>query len=172
MLTHAVARRQLGVVLVLLSVSGLCVATEAVSGSALQAKQRELLARKRPLSLPKRSAPVPRRDGEEDDTDKVVLQHASKVFNNFLSIMHDPNNEENLKQNFASMAGTFVACAFDAVKRGEITSMADEQEVRQYVYHKFSLIFDTVKRHRAVNRKQGVAHDQSPETARAVASGE
>jgi len=100
----------------------------------------------------KKSQPVERREGE-DDTEKLVLQHTSKIFHSFLNIMNDPNNEENLKQNFSSMAGNFVSFIFDANKRGEIHSLSDEQEVKRYMYRKLSGIFDTVKRRRGQVRR-------------------
>jgi len=99
----------------------------------------------------KRSTPVERRaDGE--DSDKLVLQHTSKIFNNFLKIMHDPDNEENLKQSFSSMAGNFVSFLFDATRRGEIESLENEQEVKGYVYRKLSGIFNEVRRRRSMAR--------------------
>jgi len=94
-----------------------------------------------------KSKPVERREGDED-SEKLVLQHTSKIFHSFLNIMNDPNNEENLKQNFSNMAGNFVSFIFDANKRGEVRSLADEQEVKQYMYRKLSGIFETVKRRR------------------------
>ena len=62
--------------------------------------------------------------------------------------MHDPNIEENLKESFSNMAGSFVSFIWDANRRGELADLDDEEAVKTYVYRKLSGSFETVKRRR------------------------
>jgi len=98
--------------------------------------------------MPKRS-PAEQQQ-QENDHDKVMLNHFSKVMNNFLKFAHNPEDEDNLRESMAGIAGNVAAFIIDGVRRGILSSEPDEWEVKECMSRGFNRVMTIVKHRRSM----------------------
>ncbi len=83
------------------------------------------------LSATLENIPTKRGGGIDEKTRNILAQFANIVMG-FLGIVQDPNNAANVKDRVTEMVGNAVNIVTEAVKKGQLSLDATEEEVEEF----------------------------------------
>lgn len=73
-----------------------------------------------------------KKGGGLDAKTRAILAQFANIVMGFLGIVQDPNNAANVKDRITDMVNNAVNIVNEAVKKGELSLDADEEEIRMF----------------------------------------